>query len=152
MRRYLLDSNTVSDFYDKSAAGHSRIANKLLSLQNGESAYLSILTLYELEYGFANAPVEKKAVVRQKLTEAQKDFDILPLSKPGATLFGILQKQLKEERKLSKENIKKHSIDMMIAATAITNHCILVSADAIYIELQQFNVGLQLENWLLETG
>ncbi len=151
MRRYLLDSNTVSDFYDKSSAGHPRIANRLLSLQSDDSAYLSILTLYELEYGFANAPPAKTAVVRQKLTNAQRDFEILPLSKPGATLFGVLQKPLKEARRLSKENLKKHSIDVMIMATAITNHCILVSADAIYIELQRFNVGLQLENWLLET-
>jgi len=148
MRRYLLDSNTVSDFYDKSAAGHPHIANQLLSLQSDDSVYMSILTLYELEYGFANAPEEKKAVVRQKLTDAQKDFEILPLSNSGATLFGVLQKQLKETRKLSKENLKKHSVDIMIATTAITNHCILISADAIYMELQQFKMGPQLENWL----
>jgi predicted nucleic acid-binding protein len=148
MRGYLLDSNTVSDFYDKFSSGHPQIANQLLSLQSDDSVYMSILTLYELEYGFANAPEEKKAVVRQKLTDAQKDFEILPLSKSGATLFGVLQKQLKETRKLSKENLKKHSVDIMIATTAITNHCILVSADAIYMELQQFKMGLQLENWL----
>jgi hypothetical protein len=38
---------------------------------------------------FFRGTMEKKALVKQKLKEAQQDFEILPLSKPGATLFGV---------------------------------------------------------------
>ena len=40
-------------------------------------------------------------------------------------------------------------IDVMMAAAAITEGCILVSADTVYIEVQGFNTGLQLENWIV---
>jgi predicted nucleic acid-binding protein len=36
----------------------------------------------------------------------------------------------------------------MLAATAIVENCILVSADSIYVEIQRFNSKLKLENWL----
>ena len=60
--KYLLDSNTVSDFYDKFSTGYPKISQQLSALTDAESVYISILTLYELEYGHANAPDEKKSV------------------------------------------------------------------------------------------
>jgi predicted nucleic acid-binding protein len=49
---------------------------------------------------------------------------VLPLPHKGSQLFGVLKKSLKESRKLNKENIKKHNIDIMLAATAIVENCI----------------------------
>lgn len=147
--KYLLDSNIISDFYDKFSSGHSKISGKLTSLTDADRVYISILTLYELEYGWANAPDEKKEVIRQKIAEVQEDFEVLPLSAEGARLFGTFKKAIREVRTLSKENIKKHNIDMMIVATAVTEHCILVSNDPIYTELQPFHAELNLENWLI---
>jgi predicted nucleic acid-binding protein len=77
--RYLLDSNIISDFYDKFSTGHSQICTELSSLKDTDRVCLSVLTLYELEYGHANAPEEKKGILRQKLTETQQDFEVLPL-------------------------------------------------------------------------
>jgi hypothetical protein len=38
----------------------------------------------------------------------------------------------------------------MLAATAITENCILVSADSIYLEIQKLHAELKLENWTLD--
>jgi len=67
-------------------------------------------------------------------------------------LFGVLKKAIKDSRKLNKESIKKHNVDIMLAATALVENCILVSADSIYIEIQRLNPKLVLENWLEENS
>jgi predicted nucleic acid-binding protein len=144
---YLLDSNTVSELYDKFSAGYPKISQKLGSLTDDDQVYISILTLYELEYGWANASDEKKEVIRQKITEVQEDFEVLPLSAPGAKVFGELKKIIKDSRSPSKENMKKYNVDLMMAATAISINCILVSADTLYKDLRQFHQALQLTNW-----
>ncbi len=148
MKKYLLDSNSVSDFYDKSSEGYTQICENLYSLENTDEVYISILTLYEFEYGYANAPPDKKTAVRKKIEDAQKDFEVLLLPKEGSQLFGVLKKAIKDSRKLNKESVKKHNIDIMLATTAIVENCILVSADSIYVEIQRLNSKLILENWL----
>ncbi|RLC07822.1 MAG: hypothetical protein DRI57_25220 [Deltaproteobacteria bacterium] len=147
--KYLLDSNIVSDFYDKFSAGYLGIYANLSSLKDTDSVCISILTLYELEYGYANASDDKKSILRQKITEACQDFKVLSLSLNGSRLFGELKKSLKDYRGLKKENIKKHNIDIMIAVVAVTEGCILISDDAIFHDLQKLNPDLRLENWLL---
>lgn len=56
---YLLDSNTISDFYDKGSVNHPKILNKIAKLKDTDNVAISVLTLYELEYGLANAPDNK---------------------------------------------------------------------------------------------
>jgi predicted nucleic acid-binding protein len=144
---YLLDSNTVSDAYDKWSQDHPKIYQKLRSLSDSDCVYVSLLTLYELEYGWANAPDEKKEVIRKKIDEVQQDFAILPLSLQGARVFGELKQSIQVSRSPSKENMKKYNVDLMVAATAITANCILVSADMLYAELQKLNQRLHVVNW-----
>lgn len=97
--------------------------------------------------GWANAPDDKKDVIKQKIVEVQQDFEILPLSPKSAELFGIIKKAVKDARSLTKENIKKYNIDVMMVATAITEGCILVSADTVYRDIQKLAPQLQFENW-----
>jgi predicted nucleic acid-binding protein len=148
MKKYLFDSNSVSNFYDKSSDGYTKICENLSSLEDTDDVYISILTLYEFEYGYANAPDEKKTAVRKKIEDAKKDFEVLSLPKEGSQLFGVLKKAIKDSRKLNKESVKKHNIDIMLAATAMVENCILVSADSIFVEIQRLNSKLTLENWL----
>ena len=147
MKKYLFDSDSISDLYDQSSKGHLKIFEKLSSLKDTDDVYISILTLYEFEYGYANAPDEKKIAVRKKIEDTQKDFEVLPLLSEGSKLFGVLKKAIKDSRKLNKESVKKHNIDIMLAATAMVENCILVSADSIYVEIQRLNSKLILENW-----
>ena len=44
---------------------------------------------------------------------------------------------------------KKHNIDLMIAATAVVENSILISADMIFSEISTIDARLKLENWTL---
>lgn len=145
---YLLDSDSLSDLYDTSSAGHPRIARRLESLDDLDVVFISILALYELEYGYANAPEDRKPAIRQRISALQEDFVVLPLTLEGARVFGELKGLLRSARQLTPRASKSHNVDLMIAATAITEGCTLVSADALYLDLQRLNPELRTENWL----
>ncbi len=72
---------------------------------------------------------------------------MLLLSVQGAVVFGELKKRIKELRNPSKENMKKFTVDLMLAATALTSDCCLVSADRVYRELQQYHTSFKLRDW-----
>ena len=145
--RYLLDSDVVTDLYDKSAANHPGIITRLASLDDADEVCISILTVYEFEYGLANAPADKKEAVGKKIIEAQDDFEVLPLSSDGAKRFGDLKKALRDHRSLTQEGAKKHNVDLMIAASALVAGCTLVSGDAVYRDLQTSHPDLRLQSW-----
>lgn len=144
---YLLDSNTVSDFYDRDSLSHRQIAQHLVGLAPEDQVFISIITLYELEYGYNNAPKNKKNVLRNKIDDAKGDFSILPLTEEGSMHFGQLKKSLVDSRKLKKESAKKHNIDIMLASAAILSSCILISADGIYTDLKRQEPRLKVNNW-----
>ncbi len=146
--RYLLDSDIVTDLYDKSAVNHPRIISRLAALDDADEVCISILTVYEFEYGLANAPADKRDVIGKKVVEAQKDFEALPLSSAGAKFFGALKKALRDRRALTPEGIKKHNIDLIIAATALAEGCRLVSGDAVYKEFRTSHPDLTLDDWV----
>ena len=81
--RYLLDSDALSDLYDPEALGHEGMIRSLASLESSDQVFISILALYELEYGLANAPKEKKPVIQARIFNAQEDFPVLPLTAQG---------------------------------------------------------------------
>lgn len=69
--KYLFDSNIISDFYDPFSDGHFKIYKRLNQLTENDQIFISILSLYELEYGFANAKEEHKPAIRHKIQETQ---------------------------------------------------------------------------------
>jgi len=145
--KYLLDSNTISDIYNPSSVNHNQVINKLVALTIDDEIYVSVLTLYEFEYAFANSPENKKPTIKKTLEQIQQDFTCLPLTAYGAQLFGELKKLFKASQAMSQENIKKNSIDFIIAASALENNAILVSADKIYQSIYTSNTQLIIENW-----
>ena len=147
--KYLLDSNTVSDIYNSSSDNHNRFIRKILALKENDDVFISILTLYEFEYAFSNSPIQKKNEIRATIWQMQQDFIVLPLSTTAAEVFGDLKKSLKELRNIKPENLKKHTIDLMIAADALNHHAILVSADKIYSDIQIIKPELKMENWII---
>jgi predicted nucleic acid-binding protein len=132
---YLLDSNTLSDFYDRDSIGHHAIFTHLSHLSDNTRIFISILSLYEFEYGYANASEVLRPTIRAKITEAQEDFEILPLSNNGAMVFGEIKFMLKKKRGINAENIKKHNFDLMLASEALTHDYTLVSADKIFQDI-----------------
>lgn len=146
---YLLDSNTVSDLYNRTSSQHELVRKRLLTLTDKDNVYVSVLTLYEMEYGYANAPVEKKAAIRQQIQFLREDLEILPLNQEAASIFGTLKRAIQETRMLSSINIKQHNVDMMIAANAIWLNYVVVSEDKLFTALAELESRLRVENWLV---
>jgi predicted nucleic acid-binding protein len=144
---YLIDSNVISELYDTSATNHANISRKLNNLSNNDRVFVSIITLYELEYAYCNAPIEKSEIIRNDIIHVRKNFDIAALSLLSSEIFGRLKKQYKDEFMINKENIKKHNIDIMLASQAIDRQCILVSGDKIYQTLKKMDNRLNNEDW-----
>lgn len=145
--RYLLDSDSLSDLYNSDAPGHAAITRRVTALKDPDQVVLSILAFYEAEFGCANAPEEKKAAIRKRISHMQARFEILPLTPEAAHLFGSLKVGLSRIRGLSTKGIKLHNMDVMLAATAAAENCVLVSADSLYSDLSKVNSSLQVENW-----
>jgi len=150
--RYLLDSDSLSDLYEPSSPGHRSIARRFTTLADSDLVFVSILAIYELEYGYANAPDERKPVIRQRISSLQSDFSILPLTPEAARVFGALKARFRKVRQLSKKGSKTHNVDLMVAATAIIEGCTLIGVDEIYQELQRLDPTLRIENWLVEAS
>ncbi len=144
---YLFDTNIISDLYDTSSKQHLSIIEKFKSLASSDTIAISILTLYELEYAYGNAPSDKKIILRNNINHIKANFDIASLSITSAELFGVLKKQFKDSSMISRENIKKHTIDIMLASCAISDNYIIVSNDKIFSALQNLYNELNIENW-----
>lgn len=84
-------------------------------------------------------------VLRQRISAAQADFTMLPLTAESARVYASLKTSLRKDRQLNDKGIKIHNIDLMLAATAITEDCILLSGDSIFRDLQKFDPRLRFE-------
>ncbi len=132
-RLYMLDTNTVSYILKgKSLAARARLA----SLGEDETACISIVTEFELEFGLAknpNAPNLRHAI-RWFLARIQA----LPLGSAEARAYG----QLRVQQEAAGRPLE--SMDMLIAAHAIAVGAILVTADNVFDHVS----GLAgKENW-----
>lgn len=145
--RYLLDTNIISDFYDDESKNQVIIANKLKELQ-GSVICVSLLSLFELEYGFANSPTQEKERVRKVIFEVETNYHTFPITKNLAKLFGEIKKEIKDFRNISKKNIRRHNIDIILASTAIEEKCTLISGDEIFEDIAQIRSDFQFVNWL----
>jgi predicted nucleic acid-binding protein len=146
--KYLLDSNTISDLYNRDSPQHAAISQHFVALNDDDSVYVLVLSLYEMEYGYANAPEDKKLLIRQHIQDMRADFELLPLSEEAAVIFGELKKSVKVTRMLSSRNLKQHGVDLMIAANAIHRQLIVVSDDSLFTDLANLDRRLRVENWL----
>ena len=144
--KYLLDTETISSLYDRQSPDHLRIRNKL-ETRLQDTLCVSVLTLYELEYGYSNAPQEQKHRLRNVIERVNRRFVKLPLREDGATLFGELKLYVKTQKSLNKRTVKQHTVDVMLASTAILEACVIVSKDRIYRELVKSNAAFKTESW-----
>jgi len=132
-RLYILDTNTVSYIVKgKSPAARARLAG----LGSDESACISIVTEFELEYGLAKRP--NAANLRHALRWFLARIQVLPLGSAEARAYGQLRvKQEAAGRPLE-------SMDMLIAAHAIAAGAILVTGDKVFSYVPDLSAR---ENW-----
>ena len=149
--RYLIDSDILSDLYEITSPDHQQVSHRIAALGEADTLAVSALAFYELEYGYANSSEEKKPSLRRRIENVRGRFTVHGLSEPAAGVFGRLKKALVDSRGLSKKASQSHNIDLMIAATAVTESCVLVGADSLFRDLQRFEPGLILQNWRVES-
>lgn len=146
---YLLDSNAVSDLYNPDALAHEAILRHVERLSDADRVFVSVLTLYELAYGLAQAPVEKQALVQRQMERLIEDFELIPLpaDAEAALQFGQLKRQLQLQRGVNSRQMQRHNIDLMLAVTAITKGAALVSADRGFEAVRGLHPALRVEDW-----
>ena len=146
--RYLLDTDTVSLSYDASREPeHSRILRRLSLLREFDILLVSVLSLYELEYSFENAPPDKVSKIRGTIEDLKRELEVAGLKMESSSLFGQLKANLRRKTNTGSQQMKKHNIDLMIASTAIAEGAVLISADSIYPKLAEIEPRLRYENW-----
>jgi predicted nucleic acid-binding protein len=146
--RYLLDTNIVTYLYQKSFPMHSIVKKHLLSLPHDHEVYVSVLSIYELEYGTSVTENDDIKDMFSKLkTSVRQDFPILPLPADGSEVFGFLKAQYAKHTGITKDAAKRHDIDFMLAASAISEKAVMVSNDRIFEQMKKIYPGFSYENW-----
>jgi predicted nucleic acid-binding protein len=146
---YLLDLDTVTALSQPTSPYHETVKHYVKHLSEKDKIYLSILSIYELRYSLSNTQdEEKKTDILKLINWCKKFFEILPLSEAGAEFYGELKAGLKKKTGMNRKAIKKHNIDIVLAATALDHDCVLVAKDGIYKDhLVLINPQLRHEDW-----
>ena len=96
MKRYILDTNIVSDLQTDTEVG-SKILEKLKNLDADDEVLVSIIVLYELVYGLNNISDEKqKEAVEQDISFIKKYLSIIPLDMKEIDIFANLKTKYKK--------------------------------------------------------
>ncbi len=151
MKKYLLDSDIITYLEEKSSSFHSAVVSHLSSLSDDDEVYISILTLYEMQYGIACVKEEpgkhKKFLAVQE--SIKRRFTILSLSEKGAEIYGDIKALYRKKTGIKSKPIKKHDVDFILASTAVEYGLILVSNDSIFQQIKNISNNLQVENWTI---
>lgn len=143
MAKFLLDTNILSYLEDPASLFHKSVKEEIFALDDEDSLYISILSVYELQYGFSKADGKLQKSINKSLQTAI-GLPIIPLSLEGATVFGELKNKYKAS---SRKDLERHNSDFMIASSAIAEGAILVSNDKIFEGIKKLRKGFKLENW-----
>ena len=143
MRTYLLDTNIISYLADPASAFHQQVADAVRSLPDESLLTISLLTLYELSYGYVRDPGHSRllAIIREE------GIGVLAPSEPGAEVFARLKNAYRLRTGVRERELVRHNVDFILASTAITEGAALVSNDTIFRTLSELEPRLEVENW-----
>ncbi|MGA1824528.1 MAG: type II toxin-antitoxin system VapC family toxin [bacterium] len=147
MKKYILDSDIISYLADKKSPYHESVAQKIASLNDDDILAVSILILYEYEYGISNADPEIVAKLENTKVKVLSRLKVIPLSLDGAKIFGQIKKAYKDKMGTLEKKIEKNNIDFMIASSAVSQNAILVSNDKIVSIIKEIYHKFNFENW-----
>jgi len=148
MSRYILDTNIVSKLQTDSQES-IKIVEKLKNLNSDDEVSVSIIVLYELVYGLNNIKDKKQQdLVQEGIDFIKKYLSIIPLDMKEVDIFALLKTKYKQATGISKNAIKRHNLDLLIASSAIALDAIIVSNDAIFKKLSEIEPLLKYEDWL----
>jgi tRNA(fMet)-specific endonuclease VapC len=130
MKRYMLDTNTVSHLVKKHPAVLRRIAELPMA-----ALCISAITGGELMFGLAKRPDAKR--LHHAITEFLRRVDVLPWDGAAMQRYGNIRATLEKQGK------PLGSLDMLIAAHALETDAALVTSDATFGQV----AGLTVEDW-----
>ncbi|SLM33109.1 putative PilT-like protein [Desulfamplus magnetovallimortis] len=147
MKKYLLDTGII-----RLIGINENVTKKFISLDQVKGdAYISVLTIHEMYYGLSNAKnTDYEIMARRAIDFVKKSFQnhIISITPTTAEIFGEIKSIYKKETGISPKNIKKHTIDFMIASTAIKENAILIAHDNIFNIIKDIYTDFQWEDWI----
>jgi len=130
MKRYMLDTNTVSHLIK----GHPAVVQRVVAAPMA-SLCVSAITEGELLFGLANRPGAKRLhlAVREFLLRV----DVLPWDSATAEHYGVVRADMARQGKVLAP------MDLLIATHALSVGAVLVTNDRAFSQI----ANLHIENW-----
>lgn len=145
--KYLLDTNIVSYSINRHSHFHKNVISRLSHLAEHDTVCISVLTLYESEYGALSVTEEHRERVIKAREIMLRLFDVIPVSEKGAGVFGRIKIAYRQKTGIFRKMLDQHNIDFILASSAIAEDAILVSNDKIFLSIKDIEPSLKLENW-----
>ena len=105
-QNFLLDTNAVIALTRPDSLEFKQIAPRIASLHPDAKLSISILSIYEMEYGAAHASmpeIARKAKGAIQRLDAENQITILPLTMLGAKIFGDIKEQYRSVKVIGKK-------------------------------------------------
>ena len=148
MKKYILDTNITSLLGSEKQVDNI-LLNKLYELEDDDIIMVSIITLYETNYGLKNSVDEiQKREISKNLDFIKKFFEIVPLDLKEMDIYADLKVLYKKHTGINQKSMKKNDLDILIASTAIAKNATLISNDKIFEKLSEIEPKFKWENWL----
>jgi len=130
MKRYMLDTNTVSYLI----RGHPAVVRRVVAAPMA-ALCISAITEGELLFGVARRPEARR--LQTAVQEFLKRVDVLPWDSAISDFYGISRVELEKQGKTLAP------LDLLIASHALGTDAVLVSSDKAFSHL----TTLSLEDW-----
>ena len=130
MKRYMLDTNTVSYLL----RGHRAVIRRVVEAPMA-ALCISAITEGELLFGLVKRPEARRLQVA--VQEFLRRVDVLPWNSAVADFYGISRDDLEKQGKTLAP------LDLLIASHALGTDAVLVSCDKAFSQLATLN----LEDW-----
>ena len=71
----------------------------------------------------------------------------MPFTEKGVEIFGLLQAEYLKQTGITRNAIKRHNLDFMIASMVITENAILIGNDKLFMAVKEISPHFSLEKW-----
>lgn len=131
MKRYMLDTNTVSFLLREHPAVIKRVTQEPMA-----ELCISSVTEGEMLFGLAKRPEAKR--LHRAVMEFLLRVEVLPWDSVAAAIYGTTRADLEKRGKIIAP------LDLMIASHALSLKLVLVTNDGSFLQME----GLELEDWM----
>ena len=146
MAGYILDSDILSYLDDSSSPFHPTCLDRF-SRYAEEELCISIMTVLEIDYRLAGCAKTQLPALQEFRKDIVDSYRLLPLSLSLSQRFGALKAAFKFFSKAKSKTMKGHTVDIILAATALEYDAVMVSNDRIFLLLKEVEPALKIENW-----